>query len=700
MQFGKLFTASLLAVLLVTTSRAADVGPYNGEFLAEGIFGIAKPITGPAPIQADKDWTMNVWVKPDHAPQPKTLIAGFGNISDNSGQQRYFANFEDGLRFWGGSIDVSMKQPLETGRWQMLTAVHSAGTLKLYKNGALSATQPVALTDAKPEIHLAPNSNWPGGNHFGGRIALFTITDRALSDPEVRALQKSGSGLDQLDFPKGAPEHWGLQAPGTGQNGNPNQDPASFPKSATPVSPARKATASPRAPFIPDHEGGMILGGKWQMIEAPKVSVDGTAISKPGFPSANWYAATVPGTVLTTLVNQGVYPHPYFGLNNLAIPETLNKQDYWYRLEFAPPAMTPGQTSVLTFLGINYHAEIWLNGQRLGEIAGAFKRGIFDVSKIIKPGTSNALAVRVSPPPHPGIPHEQSMQAGAGPNGGAMVADGPTFFCTEGWDWIPGIRDRDTGIWQDVVLKVTDAVTLGDPQILTRIPEPVGSRADVAVMVEVANRSAVGQSGVLKGAFEGVSFEKPVTLAAGERRTVTFAPAEFPQLAVAKPRLWWPNGYGRPELYHLSLSFQGAGGKVSETKNLRFGMREISVVLSALNSKQRVGRYEFFPLRAGSNQVIKNNHESLVATQNGWMPSLAEGAENSPALKESSDTETERYLVIKVNGQRIVIRGGNWGMDDAMKQVSRDHLEPYFRLQRDANFNTIRNWCGQSTEET
>ena len=52
-----------------------------------------------------------------------------------------------------------------------------------------------------------------------------------------------------------------------------------------------------------------------------------------------------------------------------------------------------------------------------------------------------------------------------------------------------------------------------------------------------------------------------------------------------------------------------------------------------------------------------------------------------------------------MNGVRIFCRGGNWGMDDMMKRVSREHLEPYFRLHREAGFNMIRNWTGESTEE-
>ncbi len=166
----KILSLSLSAILASSgaAALAAEYGPFNGEFIADGAFGIKEPLNDKALVDADATWTMNVWVRPDAPPRTKTLIAGFGDIQGNSGQQRYFANFDDGLRFWAGSIDVLMKQPLDVGKWQMLTAVHSADTLKLYKNGSLVATEKVALTRARPEIHLGPNSNWPGGNHFGG----------------------------------------------------------------------------------------------------------------------------------------------------------------------------------------------------------------------------------------------------------------------------------------------------------------------------------------------------------------------------------------------------------------------------------------------------------------------------------------------------------------------------------------------------
>ena len=686
----------MLAATLPVQSK--EVGPFNGLFIPEG-YGFDKTLAKDAPLQAGSDWTLNFWLKPEGNIPTKTLLGGFGKGDNAKGKQRYLAVFEDGLRFWGGGIDVLAKTSLEPDKWQMLTVVYAGGVLSIYRDDVQLVSQPIALADAEPEARLAPNSPWSKGGHFFGRIALFTLQDRALSAEEIHALFTNSGDLDKLTF-----EHtWPIQNPMYAglRRGNPNQSHDTFPKSNAPFpfSKPGPAQSHSKETLVLNEDGALTIAGPWKMAEAPKVLQNGEAISQRDFKPLGWYDATVPGTVLTTLVNQGVYPDPYFGINNLSIPESLNKQDYWYRVEFTTPREFSGRNVSLTFNGINYHAEVWLNGVRLGEIVGAFTRGTFDLGSALKPGTLNVLAVRVAPPPNPGIPYEKSVKTGNGPNGGAMCMDGPTFFCSEGWFWIPGIRDRNTGIWQNVVLRASDAVRIGDPQIVTRVPSPIGSKAEVTVSAELKNSGETEQTGILKGEFEGVTFEQKVKLAAHANQQVTFTPQDFPQLAVANPRLWWPNGYGKPELYHLHLSFSNPAGKVSDTAQATFGMREISVVLSALGPGARVGRYEFFPAAAGEKEVIKHEHNSLVLTPKGWMPRVAEGAENYPALRPSDDNDTGSYLVIKVNGQRIAIRGGNWGMDDAMKRVSRERLEPYLRLERDANFNTIRNWCGQSTEK-
>jgi hypothetical protein len=505
------------------------------------------------------------------------------------------------------------------------------------------------------------------------------------------------------------------------------QPPDTLPKSRAPIPAAeRKPKLAKRGePILRGNE--LVFSAGWELAEAPRLKADGAALSQPGVDTRDWYDATVPGTVLTTLVEQGVYPDPYFGLNNLAIPESLNKQDYWYRTEFTVPAAFAGRELWLQFGGINYYAEVWLNGEYLGHITGAFIRGEFNVTRLAKPGTLNVLAVMVAPPPDPGIPSEQSVKFGPGDNGGALCLDGPTFVCSEGWDWIPAIRDRCTGLWQDVVLRATGPVTLGDPQVITELPLPDVSPAAITVQTELRNASSSVQQGTLKGSFEGTHFEQPVTLQAGETKTIAFLPKQFPQLTLRHPRLWWPNGYGRPELYHLQLSFITKDKRESDRHSARFGVRELSYELAVKKPDGQVERVEFRPTlaRGESQPVIDNRRDTMLwgpenkekrtqvagpgakppTTPFWWGESQAAivgvwpGAEHSPALRPVSDSAMGPFLVVKVNGQKIECVGGNWGMDDGMKRISREHLEPYVRLHRDANLTMIRNWSGQSTSE-
>ncbi len=492
--------------------------------------------------------------------------------------------------------------------------------------------------------------------------------------------------------------HWPLQHQ-PGPDGDPRQDEATFPKSS--VAPQKpRARALVDRPALADlGHGDFALRGGWKLQEARKVAGTALELSTPGFDSRSWLDATVPGTVLTTLVDRGIHPEPTYGLDNMAIPESLNREDYWYRNEFTPPADFAGRAFTLTLEGINYAADVWLNGARLGEVRGAFRRGIFDVSRAVRPGRPNALVVRISPVPHPGIPHEESLAAGAGPNGGAMLFDGPTFFCTEGWDWIPGIRDRVAGIWQDVVLHVGGPIRIGDVQVKTELPLPDTTSADVSVAAVLVNDTTEVQQGTVRGEIEGLSFERAVRLAAGERSELRFGSAEFPQLVVKSPRLWWPNGYGKPELYRLKLTVRNGAGTVTETKAVRFGIRQVSYELSALDAQGALRRFELVPSAAGARQIVDKRHVALRQTTLGWVPTLVAGAETSPAVRPLDELTTAPYLVIRVNGKRVVAKGGNWGLDDAMKRVSRERLEPFFRMERDAHLTMIRNWCGQSTEE-
>src|SRR5581483_6746670 len=318
----------------------------------------------------------------------------------------------------------------------------------------------------------------------------------------------------------------------------------------------------------------------WQMQDSSKVTDAAEVVSSAKFHPDHWYAATVPGTVLTTLVNNSVYPEPLYGENMRTIPESLNKTSYWYRASFDVPKSHKGLHTWLHFGGINYSAEIWVNGHRAGAMKGAFIRGDFDVTDFVKPGRSAVVAVRVSPQPHPGVPHEHTVALGVGKNGGETALDGPTFLSTIGWDWLPAIRDRDTGIWLPVTIDATGPVIVKDPFVTSNLSES-HEMAELRVSATLQNLTAKPVSGTMTGVIQTLSggapeitFQKPVSVSANASTEISLDPQSTPELVVHNPRLWWPNGYGPQNLYTLTLKFN-VGGTSSDVQTRQFGIRKI-----------------------------------------------------------------------------------------------------------------------------
>jgi beta-galactosidase/beta-glucuronidase len=383
------------------------------------------------------------------------------------------------------------------------------------------------------------------------------------------------------------------------------------------------------------------LTSNWKMQMATKVKESGTIISSKKFSPGGWLPATVPGTALTTLVNNRIYPEPLYGENNRPqiIPDSLSRINYWYRTTFDVPAQFTGKNIWLNFDGINYEAGIWVNGKNIGGIKGAFTRGVFEISKYLTPGKKTVLAVMISPQPHPGVPDEHTIIKGMGHNGGITAIDGPTFLCSIGWDWIPGIRDRDAGIWRKVFLSATGPVKLKDPIVTSEVSIPGLKSADLTIQTSVENVTDKPQSGILKGDIEGIIFQQPVKLEPNSKKLFTFDPAAYKQLHILNPKLWWPNGYGPQNLHKLYLRFI-LDGHVSDESTTNFGIREITYT------------------------VPQNDN-----------------------------------LTLSVNGVPVLCKGGNWGMDEAMKRISRARLDAEIRMHKIANYTMIRNWVGQSTSD-
>ncbi|MDP4238454.1 MAG: glycoside hydrolase family 2 TIM barrel-domain containing protein [Bacteroidota bacterium] len=475
------------------------------------------------------------------------------------------------------------------------------------------------------------------------------------------------------------------------------QAPTELPKSKAPVpQTVRLKKQDLKGTLRYDKDDQYIIASGWELTDGNKTVAQ--PIMDNTYNTAEWYNATVPGTVLTTLVNQGVYPNPYYGLNNLYIPDTLCRMDWWYRVKFDVPTTETKKLSHLLFNGINYRADIWLNGKLLGNIAGAFKRGYFDTRNLLK-STNNVLAVHIYPPNNAGIPHEEN-KAGWGPNGGLLCLDGPTFISSEGWDWVPGIRDRNIGIWQDVRLCLNSDVELKDPQVITDLPLPDTTSAKIIIKAPLYNSGDEKQTFDLACNTEGIDVHKQITLNPKENRLVIFSSDEFPALNLRNPRLWWPNGYGKQSLYTLKITASNQGETLF-TKNVQFGIRELSYQFTVDVANKQDWRIEYSPTDVKQKETPLFDFLNCRPYGNTYKNTVIAKVREGVDLTNFTEVEQGNpFLVIKVNGKPIYCKGGNWGMDDAMKNTSNEFLEPYFRLHKEENFNMIRNWTGESTEES
>jgi len=688
-------------------------GPYNTVFLADGA-GLVKPLDAhDSLLRGRAPWTLAFWFHSSDPLTGKRLLVGIG---DPIGKEtRLIAVENDRLELLVDSKPmIASEASLDSAEWHFAAASSDGQTITLYADGRAVASGKGGSGEVAALLEMAPTTS--DSLHFGGKIAGVKIYREALTAAQVAQLAATPPDFSLPTYEEATP-HWPVQTRAMAGQLAP-QDPSTLPRGKGGI---QKPAAKPlRAADLTNElvgENPWKLVGGWKLAATPDVKGSGEELSRPGYAPKDWLSATVPGTVLTTMIDRGIYPDPDYGLNNLAIPESLANQSYWYRVEFKSPAQGTGQKLTLTFEGVNYAAEVWLNGKKLGGFTGAFLRGNFDVTSLVAATGENALAVRVTPPPHPGIAHEQSIKGGPGENGGIQMLDGPTFGATEGWDWIPGIRDRNTGIWQDVLLTATGPVAVGDLNVITTLPKPDNSEADVEIEAPLTNSSKAPIEGDLTASFDDVKVVKHLTLAPGET-VARLNPEEFAQLKVEHPRLWWPNGYGDPALHALKVSFT-VGYAISQQREIMFGMREVSYETSLMDSTGHLRRIEVLPSRTHDEALalINETHEgirqiddrtpNLMAAgeklpeylSHAWVHSLLATAEGSASIRPFEGGWPGTDLVIKVNGVRIAARGGNWGMDDSRKRVSIEHLEPYFRLHRDAHVNMIRDWMGQNSEE-
>jgi hypothetical protein len=398
------------------------------------------------------------------------------------------------------------------------------------------------------------------------------------------------------------------------------------------------------------HQGGY----EWKMIKAGEESAPAEKLSLPEYDTGNWLPAVVPGTVLNSLVYNRKYPEPYFGINNKLesnlIPDIAvagrDFYTYWFRTEFEIPASFKGKNIWIQPEGINYRAEIWVNGNLLSTMNGMFIRDYINITEFARTGEKNALAVKVYPVDMPGTTQPKQWGAtGEFQNGGnGNIGLNTTMLMSVGWDFtfMDGIRDRNTGIWKSILLYTTGDIALRHPFVQSQLTKPAYDEARETISVEVINpaTSLDTITCTVKGEITGenIRFEKSLRILRGEELTLTFTPEEFPQLIIRHPRLWWPVNKGAQELYKLKMSVF-VNGYLCDSIQTQFGIREIT-----------------------------------------------------------SDTNTpDKSRLFYVNGKRLFIRGTNW-IPEAMLRHSDERTYAELRYTRQSGINLIRIWGGGIAE--
>ena len=361
----------------------------------------------------------------------------------------------------------------------------------------------------------------------------------------------------------------------------------------------------------------------WRLKSSTQVTPLGNVLSLPTYQTHDWYQATVPTSVLGALVKAGVYPDPHFDLNDLKIPDAsdnLNKRlglskysyikgvanpfkdPYWFRTTFLVPAHQKGRRTWLNFDGINYRADVWVNGKQVADhknMAGMFLRFKYDITPFVVVGKENAVAVKIYQVDNVGTPSPGYLfqPFGQARGQGQEIFRDVTLKFMAGWDCSPVVRDRNMGIYQNVYLTYTDDVKIEHPYIVTNLQLPDTTNAYLTVSAELCNAGTAVCRGVLRGTIDlekeidfctykkqmpgtmpTVVFERAVEIPAGQTITVAFTPKDYAQLHIRNPHLWWPNGYGMQYLHKLKLTFE-MNGKVSDEQTTTFGIRKITSTL-------------------------------------------------------------------------------------------------------------------------
>lgn len=367
-----------------------------------------------------------------------------------------------------------------------------------------------------------------------------------------------------------------------------------------------------------------ILLKNWKLQSSASINQNGKELSSGNSFTKDWYETIVPSTVLGSLVSEGVFENPYRGTNLKDIPREMFEIPWWYHTEFELSENEAEKNILISFDGINYKANIWLNGKQIAEtkdITGAFRRYKIEISNEAVSG-SNILAVEVFPPE-------------------------PGDYSIGFVDWNPSPPDNNLGIFREVTIHIINGVSIENPFIQSKLDLETLQEASLTITTDLVNHAEKKITGILSGEIENIKFGKSVSLEPSQKITVNFSPDEFSDLLINNPKLWWPVNLGEPNLYRLDLSFAIDDLEV-DTINVTFGIREV----------------EDYTNDDGHRGFRINGRKVLIKGA-GWTDDLF--------LQDTHESEKAQIDYVKHMNLNCIRLEGFWGKDHNLYDLCDEH---------------------------
>ncbi|MCU4176143.1 glycosyl hydrolase 2 galactose-binding domain-containing protein [Carboxylicivirga sp. N1Y90] len=359
------------------------------------------------------------------------------------------------------------------------------------------------------------------------------------------------------------------------------------------------------------------LNEGWEISSSAKVDQSGESISLTEYETQDWVKGNIPATVMSILRQNGQYSDLYFGKNFENVDKSIFQVPWWYRKNFTVADVKNGEHYQLRFEGLNYKANIWLNGKLIADsskIEGAFGRWTFDVTKKLQKG-NNVIAVEVIPPKRGDL--------------------------TIGFvDWNPAAPDENMGLWRGVTLMKSGVVSMDAPMVSSVLKDDL-SAADLQITHQLNNHSDKEQDVELIANVEGVGvLKKNIKVMPNESFDAVFTSDEFSELNVQNPKLWWPNNMGEPTMYNIEITCK-VNGKYSHHINSRFGIREFEEYLTKNGHKG-----------------YKINGQEIVIKGAGWVDDVL--------LADSDEKVRAQVEYVKHMNMNCIRLEGFWGRNKTL----------------------------------